>query len=53
MSLLTALIVQNSHILVEIYFIFYLSEKTSYTKLEMLSISNLDLSEKIAKVVMN
>ena len=48
MFLLTAPIVENSHILVKIYFIFL---KTFLTKLKSLSIPNLDLSEKIGKVV--
>ena len=56
MSLLTAPIVATSHILTEIYFIFlkftfiYL-HYLSYTKLENLSIPNLDNSEKTGKVV--
>ena len=49
MSLLTALIVENSYILAGIYFIF--PKKTPKTKLEELSIPNLDLSGKIEKVV--
>ena len=50
MSLLTASVVKNSHILAGIYFIFL--EKTSYTKLEKFSIPNLDFSQKIRKVFM-
>ena len=46
MSLLTALIVKNSHINVP-----YLSKRASYTKFEKLLIPNLDLSENIGKVV--
>ena len=49
MSLLTALIDKNSHILAEIYFIFL--KKAAWTKLERLSIPNLDLNEKIGQVV--
>ena len=49
MSLLVALIGENSHGLAEIYFIFL--KKTSCTKLERLSMPNLDLSEKIGKVL--
>ena len=48
MSLLSAFIVKSSHILPGIYFIFL---KRSDTKLERLSIPNLDISEKIGKVV--
>ena len=48
MFLLTALIVKNSLILAGFYFIFL---KPSWTKLESLWIPNLDLSEKIGKVV--
>ena len=50
MSLLTALIVKNSNILAGIYFIF--PKKTLQTKLERLSIPNLELIEKIRKVVL-
>ena len=46
--LLTAPIVENSHILAKIYFTFL---KTSLTKLKSPSIPNLDLSEKIGKAV--
>ena len=49
MSLLTVPIVKNSHILAGIYFIF-LKERPK-TKLESLAIPNLDLTEKIEKVV--
>ena len=42
-ALLTALNVQNGHTFLKIYFIF---QKPSYTKLESLSIPNLDHSEK-------
>ena len=48
MSLLTAIIVENSHILAAIYYIFL--KKMSQTKFERLSIPNLDLNEKIEKV---
>ena len=47
MSLLTALIAKNSHTLAVVYFIFI--KTTSYTKLEKLSMPNLDLSEKTGK----
>ena len=47
-SLLATLVVKNSNIFAGIYFIFL---KASYTKLERLSIPNLDLIEKIGKVV--
>ena len=49
MSLLTVPNVENSHILAGIYFIF-LKERPK-TKLESLAIPNLDLTEKIEKVV--
>ena len=49
LSLLTALVVKNSHVLAEIYFVFLKNVQT--IKLEWLSISNLDLSEKIGKAV--
>ena len=45
---LTAPVVKNSHIFAGIYFIF---KKTAWTKLKSLSIPNLDLGEKISKVV--
>ena len=45
MSLLTTLIVEDRHIL------FYRSRKASYSKLERLSIPNLDHTEKIGNVV--
>ena len=48
MFLLTSLVVRNSLILAGIYFIFL--KKTFQTKLERLSILNLDPSEKIGKV---
>ena len=48
MSLLTASTVKNSHVLAGVYFIF---QETSKTKLQMLSIPNLELSEKIGWVV--
>ena len=50
MSLLTAFIVKNSHILAGIYFIFL---KIVLDQAERLSIPNLDLIEKIGKVVIN
>ena len=46
-SLLKAPIVKSTHILAAIY----LSRKTFWTKLESLLIKNMDLSEKIEKVV--
>ena len=49
MSLLTALIVKNRHILAGIYFIF----PKKVFKLERFSIPNLDLNEKVGKVVIN
>ena len=49
MSLLTALIVKNSHILAGMYFIFL--KTCPRPNLKRLSIQNLDLSEKIGKVV--
>ena len=49
MSLLTALIVKSSHILAAISFKFL--KKTSYTKIERLSIPDMDLSAKIGEVV--
>ena len=48
MSLLTALIVKSSHILAAISFKFL--KKTSYTKIERLSIPDMDLSAKIGEV---
>ena len=51
MSLLTAVIVKSSQILAGIYLKFFLKNKF-YTKIERLSIPNLDISEKkIGKVV--
>ena len=44
-SLLAAQIVKNNHILAGIYFIFL--KKTSQTKIESLSVPNLDLSESV------
>ena len=49
MSLLTTLIVKNSHIAAGTYFIFL--KKTSSTKLKMLSIPSSGKGEKIGKVV--
>ena len=49
MYLLTALIVKNSHILAAFYVV--VLKRMNQTKLERLSIRNLDLSEKIVKVV--
>ena len=46
MSLLTAVIVKNSQILAGIYLNFLLKKNRSYTKIERLSIPNLDISEK-------
>ena len=51
MSLLTALISKNSHTLTAVYFT--VLRKTSQTKLEKLSISNLDLNLKIGKLVIS
>ena len=47
-SSLTASIVKNNNILAGIYL--FISKKTSYTKLERLSITNLGLDENIGKV---
>ena len=48
MSLLKALILKNSHILAAIFFTF---KKSSWIKLERFSVPNLDLTEKIGKLV--
>ena len=48
MPLLTAPIVKSGHVLAGIYFMFL---KPSWTKLESLSIPNLDLSERVGRVV--
>ena len=49
MSLLTVLLVKNSQILAGMYFIFL--KNCPRPNLERLSMQNLDLSEKIGKVV--